>query len=173
MVEAGWRVAATPVLLLLLGGLTHRSRLQDVCHWSEVVDWTYRNAWESEAIRRHAVDQQLSAPAVLAVEPESTVGLEDRQERTVDPCLGLAGVEDVHGVLLVGSQKGRTLANTVGQKAVRLAALGRCNASILRVVTMCGDRPTGASVTGTAVAVAAAGVTAAAVTTAAVAAVTT
>jgi hypothetical protein len=50
MVGAGWRVAATPLLLLLLGGLTHRSPLQDVCHWSEVVDWTYRNAWESEAI---------------------------------------------------------------------------------------------------------------------------
>src|SRR4030095_11421559 len=157
MVEAGWRVAATPVLLLLLGGLTHRSRLQDVCHWSEVVDWTYRNAWEREAIRRHAVDQQFSALAVLAVEPESTVGLEDRQERAVDPCLGLAGVEDVHGVLLVGSQKSRTLANTVGQKAVRLAALGRYKASILRVVTLCGDRPAGGSVRA-AVAVATAGV---------------
>src|SRR5687767_5719103 len=99
MVEAGWRLPATPILLLLLG-LLHRSRLRNVGHWSEVVDGTHGSVWEGEAIRRHAVDQQLGAVVVLAVvEPKPTVDLEDSQQRTVDPSLGLAGGEDLHGVL--------------------------------------------------------------------------
>src|SRR4029453_11109744 len=113
-------------------------------------NWTDCNAWESEAIRRHAVDQQLGAPVVLAVvEPESTVGLQDRQERTVDPCLSLAGIEDIYCVLLVGSQKGRTLANTSGQKAVRRAVFGGCDAGILRGATLSDGSAAGASIAGT------------------------
>src|SRR4029434_6986049 len=89
-------------------------------------------------------------PVVLAVvEPESTVGLQDRQERTVDPCLSLAGIEDIHCVLLVVSQKGRTLANTSGQKAVRRAVFGGCDAGILRGATLSDGSAAGASITGT------------------------
>src|SRR5262245_37901134 len=171
MLQAGGACAPPALVQLLLGRLLHQSRFRNVSHCNGIVNRTHCNVREVEAIRCHAVDQQLGAPVVLAVvEPESPVGLEDRQERTVDPCLGLAGVEDVHRVLLVGSQKGRALANTAGEKAVGVAALGRCDASIPSVVTMCGEHPTGASVTGTAGAVAAAAVAAGAVAAGAVAA---
>ena len=78
MLKAGWRSCRHPVVLLLFSGLLHQRRLRDVGHGSEILDWAHCNVREREAIRGHAVDQQLDAPVVLAVvEPEFTVGFED------------------------------------------------------------------------------------------------
>src|SRR5215831_1260962 len=105
MLEAGWRFVRHPThSVLLLGGLLHQRGLRNVGYCSRILNWTYGHIGKGEPIRGQAVDQQLGAPVVLAVvKTESTVGLEGRQKRTVDPRLRLAGVENVHGVFLVGS----------------------------------------------------------------------
>jgi hypothetical protein len=54
---SGVAVARQPDVRLLLGDLLHQSRLRDIGHCCEILNWTHRNVWEGEAIRRHAVDQ--------------------------------------------------------------------------------------------------------------------
>src|SRR5262245_7075148 len=104
MLEARWRTNAAPHSRVRLGDPPHRSGLLDVGHGSRILNWTHGHSGEGKPIRGHAVHQQLGTAVVLTVvETESTIGREARQERTIDPRLRLAGVENVHGVFLVGS----------------------------------------------------------------------
>src|SRR6516164_5478506 len=142
MMEAGWRSCATPPSELLLGGLLLRHGY--VGHCSRILDWTHGHIGEGKPIRGHAVDQQLRAPVVLTViETESTVGLESRQKRAVHAGLRLAGVENVHGVFLVRSQKGCSLANTSRQKPVCRGVRGGCDTRILSAIALGDDCATG------------------------------